>query len=314
MAKGISVHVGINQPDPSFDVNPLFGCENDAVEMSKIAAANGFEVIPPLLGDQAKFENVEAAILDAASRLVTGDIFLFTFAGHGDVSSTTFSPEEQDSQDEAILLYDCILIDNYLRRKLWSEFKKDVRILGIADSCHSGTVLTSIPPDDAADPIPMLTGSGAVAAVSVAQATVPRRDPALTDPPLVAQRVPAIGKCDRAYSEADRERILEKMNPELLEKLKGKPEPTPPLEAILLTLAACSDFQLARDGAEHGVFTQALIDVWDNGGFNGPDANYRNFIKQIRDKVVPISPQQIPILRPISVDPNFVKQRPFTIG
>src|ERR1043165_1686579 len=311
MAKGISVHVGVNQAQPSFGVATLQGCVNDANAMFQIATDNGFEATPPFLNAEATLANVEAAILDAANRLDAGDFFLFTFAGHGSVSPTTFSAEEQDSQDETILLHDCILLDNYLRRNLWSQFKKDVRILGIADSCHSGTVLAGVPPDDAPTPIPMLTGGGAVAAVSAGQSTVTRMDPALTDPPLVVQRIPAIGKSDRAFSAADRRRILE-VSPEIHCQMRPRLKPIAPLEADLLTLGACSDFELARDGADHGVFTKALLEVWDNGAF-GPDPNYQNFIFQIRTKVLLTSPQQHPILRPIVPDLNFVNQRPFTI-
>lgn len=318
MAKGISVHVGVNQAQPSFGVATLQGCVNDANAMFQIATDNGFEATPPFLNTEATLANVEAAILDAANRLDAGDIFLFTFAGHGSVTPTTFSSEELDSQDETILLHDCILIDNYLRRNLWSQFKQDVRILGIADSCHSGTVLTSIPPDDTpADLIPMAVGGGGVAGVSVGKATVSRRDPGLTDPPLVVQRIPAIGKCDRAFSLADRERILE-ASPDIHKDMINRRKPLGPLNAKLLTLGACKDLELARDGADHGVFTRALLDVWNNGAFVpdpafGPDADYKNFISQIRKKVLVTSPQQNPILRPLVIDQNFVKQRPFTI-
>jgi len=304
MAKGISVHVGVNNPKPSFGVNPLLGCVNDANTMFQIAKDNGFEAKPPFLNKEATLANVEAAILDAAGKLVAGDIFLFTFAGHGSTKPTTFSVAEPDSQDETILLFDCILIDNYLRRNLWSEFKKDVRILGIADSCHSGTALSEQPPPPTA---PIVSSGKPTAAVSVAQATLPRSYRTLTDPPLVIQRPPVICKNDRAFSEADRRRILE-VSPEIHNEMKAKLKPLLPLKATLLTLGACDDLELARDGADNGVFTGALKQVWSNGAFQG---NYEDFIGDIGEKT---SPEQHPILGPMVLNPNFVNQRPFMIS
>ena len=315
MAKGISIHIGINQANPSFEVATLQGCHGDAQAMFQIATDNGFEATPPFLDGMATRQNVEAAISEAAERLVAGDIFLFTFAGHGSINPTFSSPEELDSQDETILLHDCILIDNYLRLNLWSQFKAGVRILGIADSCHSGTALASAPgdidPASPSGPITLIGGAGNVAtAVSVAPAIHCREEPDPMDPPLVTQRIPQIGKYDRAFSLADKARILE-VSPQIHNDMRASLKPAEPLRAKLLTLGACRDFELARDGETNGVFTKALIDVWDNGAFVG---NYDDFIRTIAQRVLLTSPNQHSIRRPLVVDEDFISQRPFTIG
>lgn len=318
MGKGISVHVGVNQAQPSFGVHPLLGCHNDAQAMFQIATDRGFEATPPFLDEMATFANVKAAIIDAATRLEAGDIFLFTFAGHGSIRPT--SPAlEIDSQDETILLHDCILIDNYLRLSLWPEFKEGVRILGIADSCHSGTVLASAPgdiePAPPSGPTTLIGGGGGQVATAVAVAPAIHRQKELDpmDPPLVSQRIPEIGKHDRAFSEADRVRILA-VSPQIHKDMQDELElkPPAPLKAKLLTLGACRDFELARDGETNGVFTKALIDVWNNGEFEGE--NYTDFILEIAERVKLASPNQHPIRRPIDADEEFVNQRPFTIG
>ena len=309
MPKGISVHVGVNQPDPSFGVVTLQGCVNDANAMFQIAQDNGFEAKAPFLDTGATLESVEAAILDAANSLDAGDIFLFTFAGHGSIRPTTFSAAELDSQDETILLFDCILIDNYLRLNLWSQFKKDVRILGIADSCHSGTALLSKPPNPTKDHIPMPSVGNAIAAVSMTEASFPQRHCYVTDPPLVVQQIPVT--LNRGFSAADRQRILN-VNPEIHNEMQARLMPPGPLQADLLTLGACQDRELAGDGEDNGVFTRALLDVWDNGAFAGPD--YNDFIRKIAEKVrLQTSSQQNPVLRPLIVNQDFVRQRPFTI-
>src|SRR5205814_2346373 len=75
----------------------------------------------------------------AAGQLTDGDIFLFTFAGHGTQRGAE-DPAETDFQDETLVLFDHILIDNVLRRELWPRFAPGVRVVMVSDSCHSGTV------------------------------------------------------------------------------------------------------------------------------------------------------------------------------
>jgi len=143
MPIGRSLHVGINQVSPAFpNAGILTGPENDAVAMRDLAEERGF-VTELIRGQDATSVTVVAKLLEAAAVSQPGDIFLFTFAGHG---TGEFDPssEEDDNQDEALLLYDGLLFDDQLSGGIWPNFQQGVRVLMIADSCHSGTVAALI--------------------------------------------------------------------------------------------------------------------------------------------------------------------------
>lgn len=139
MPVGRSLHIGINQVSPAFpNASRLTGAENSATAMRDLAQRRGF--IPELInGVDASYATVTAKLLSAATVSNPGDIFLFTFSGHG-TGQTDLDGDEDDNQDEALLLYDALLFDDELRLKIWPSFKPGVRVLMIADSCHSGTV------------------------------------------------------------------------------------------------------------------------------------------------------------------------------
>jgi hypothetical protein len=141
MASGYSLHIGINEYSSAFpNAGRLEGAENDARAMSEIAAARHFKP-ELLLGPRANYPTVISKLLVAAKCLHRGDIFLLTFAGHG-TGRRDRDRDEDDRQDEAILLHDVMLLDDELRMKIWPKFEAGVRVLMIADSCHSGTVAT----------------------------------------------------------------------------------------------------------------------------------------------------------------------------
>ena len=258
-AVGRSLHVGINEVSPAFpNARRLRGAERDAQAMYELARARKFEaeLIP---ASRANHSTVITKLLDAAHESKPGDIFLFTFAGHG-TGESDCDQDEGDRQDEALVLTDVLLFDDELRLKVWPEFKKGVRVLMIADSCHSGTVAS-------------LTGSGESKAVM------------------------------REISSETREEHLKEYR-QFYRQLV-----TPvyaPIEANVLLLAACGDFEKTPDGFPHGDFTQALLDVINTSS----PANYRELIDRIAQQVGP----QIPLLTPVPPeDEGFILQRPFTI-
>ncbi|MGK3954360.1 caspase family protein [Microbacterium sp. I2] len=136
-----SLHVGVNQVDPAhYDGwdGALTGCENDAATMRAIATSDGFSPTT-LLTRNATAGNVLAEISAAAQQLVSGDIFLLTYAGHGAQVPNVSDDNELDQQDETWVLFERMLIDDELEQA-FSRFAAGVDIVLLSDSCHSGTV------------------------------------------------------------------------------------------------------------------------------------------------------------------------------
>lgn len=121
---------------------------------------------------------------------------------------------------------------------LYSEFEPGVRILIMSDSCHSGTV-----------------SRGGPIRPPQRSATARCMPPESVRPIYVARR-------------ADYDRIQDE-TPQVNEE---------DVQASILLLAACQDQQEADGDAFHGFFTQAVLDVWDNGKFEG---NYEDFFAKI---------------------------------
>jgi hypothetical protein len=304
VAKGISLHVGINRVDPAlFSAQELQGCENDAIEMFRIAQSRGFIAGEPILGQNAKFERVQTAILNAAQELQEGDVFLFTFAGHGSRRSD-IDGDDDDFLDETILLFDRILVDDFLRRALWSQFRKGVRIVGVADSCHSGTALLSS--------IEVSTPAAAQAVVTGAEDFSRAGYSRQPQSPYYSEGTKPIGiPLTREISMEASNTHLERFT-EVYENLRAT-IPTgeaAKLKANLLTLAACKDSEKTPDGVPNGVFTRALLDVLSS---SNPSASYDNLIRDIKRKLELAGRQQTPILKFAGPGQNFSGQRPFSI-
>jgi len=302
MPIGISVHVGVNKAQDNFDVTDLSRCDSDALAMSKIAAARGFDVKPLLIDDGATFVAVKTAILDAAAVLEAGDIFFVTFAGHGSFNPSASVADQ--FQDEVLLLHDCLVPDNYLRRKLWSKFKKGVRILGVADCCHSGTVLQSAPVGLGGG-IGALSGLGGASGAAVNARLRPRprtRWEQVTQKDLGKNR--GITGKERAKVRKGSPELHKMMEQEMLSTVGDE------LKAKLITLAACRDQEFAREGPKNGAFTARLLEVWDNGNFK---KNYDVFMEAIQKPFNFEGSRQHPVIQTGDADNEFKNQIPFTI-
>ena len=143
--------IGINNyPGTHMD---LQGCVNDAADWSQVLTARGFAVTTLLDATATK-----AAMVPAMSALiaggVAGDSLVITFSGHG-----TYQPDadgdEADGLDEALCPHDIqtrgeALVDDEIRA-IFAARKPGVRVLLIADSCHSGTVSRAAPAEPEAD-------------------------------------------------------------------------------------------------------------------------------------------------------------------
>jgi len=143
--------IGINNyPGTHMD---LSGCVNDANDWTQTLKAHGFSV-RTLLDAQA----TKAAMIQAMTELIAGgqngDTLIITYSGHG-----TYQPDidgdEVDGLDEALCPYDiqtrgAALTDDKIRI-IFAARKPGVKLLFIADSCHSGTVNRAAPSEPGAD-------------------------------------------------------------------------------------------------------------------------------------------------------------------
>ncbi|WP_370415976.1 caspase domain-containing protein [Streptomyces fradiae] len=76
----------------------------------------------------------------------------------------------------------------------------------------------------------------------------------------------------------------------------------------VILISACQDNQTAADGPVNGAFTEALLEVWEDGVFRG---DYRTFHRAIQRR---LPPTQSPNLYTTGAPaPAFLGQRPFTV-
>jgi metacaspase-1 len=146
MPKGLSLHIGVNHYDNASyrqrhtaierPIPSLPNCDRDA--MAKKAIADRFAFTSALLiNKEATATEVIRGIAAAGHYLDDGDLFFLSFSGHGSRISDR-NGDEDDGYDETWCLYDQMLPDDELFALL-QRFRPGVRVLVIADSCHSGT-------------------------------------------------------------------------------------------------------------------------------------------------------------------------------
>lgn len=248
MAKGFSLHIGLNSVDPQQYEGwsgPLNACEADANDMMDLAKSQGLTATK-LLTKKATRKAVLDEIADAAKNLKSGDFFFLTYSGHGG-QTPDLNGDEPDGQDETWCLYDGQLIDDELYSS-WGAFAAGVRIFLLSDSCHSGSVSKAIhyAAKTRSGPPPAYRAMPNEVALRVYQSHKDFYDP-----------------------------ILKNRN--LAEALGG-------VKASVLLISGCQDNQLSQDGTFNGLFTGTLKTVWNGGTFKG---SYRRFHSAIGSKMPP---------------------------
>jgi hypothetical protein len=142
MPNGISLHIGVNYYDEAaykkkrLSLRELPNCEKDAIAYMAIADRFHFKSAIRL-NEGATVSNILFDMKVAARHLEYGDFFFLTFSGHGGLV-WDHNGDEEGSHDQAWCLYDRMLVDDDLYEQL-KGFRPGVRVLVIADSCHSGT-------------------------------------------------------------------------------------------------------------------------------------------------------------------------------
>ena len=276
MARGISLHLGLNHLDPNhyggWD-GKLNGCEYDAEDLKYLAVEQRFSVYDVFKSEDAIKEKFTSALQDISKQLTTGDIFLLTFSGHGD-QLKDLNNDELDGLDETWCLYDYEIIDDEIHQLL-SLFRAGVRILILSDSCHSGTVFKLASHTSLNDNQNTNT-TGTIKCV----------------PKHISGK---IYRQNREYYD----RILKD---DSLKESRKK------IQASVRLISACQDNQVAIDLSSNGLFTSTLLDVWDDGWFKG---NYRSFYNNIVRKMPLSQTPKHSLIGPVL--PEYNNQKPFKI-
>lgn len=280
MARGISLHIGVNYVDKEHYGGEWDGrldfAEKDSDDTLDIAQEQGFET-HSLKSQTATREAVSAAISDAAEQLTDGDFFLVSYSGHGGMI-TDVDGDEEDLVDETWCLFNGQLLDDELHI-LWSEFDPGVRILVLSDSCHSGTLLKSIDEND----IDLRTAGD------------------IDDPETVVEHAKAMPR-DVAKSTA-------RSNHDFYAELQyALPSPRPPIHATVRLISGCQEDEQSFEGPANGRFTEAMKEAYANGKFDGDYDAFHHAIRELVKKKQ--TPNHV-----VQGEPNasYDKQRPFTI-
>ncbi len=281
MARGISLHIGLNKVDPThYDGwdGSLNACELDANDLRQIADDRGFESTI-LLTAEATADAVVGAIERAARELAPGDLFLLTYSGHGGQVPDRNDEGEEDRSDETWLAHDRQIVDDELYAS-WAKFQAGVRILVLSDSCHSGTVTRRIEAD-----VPDQVSTREAAAAQSPRFRALPRDVMIATYRAHADLYDGIQEGVATAERAD-------------------------VRATVLLISGCRDDQLSLDGFSNGLFTENLLAVWENGSWAG--GGHPQFHEAIRSRMP--DRQQPNYTQVGSPNPDFEQQTPFTIG
>lgn len=278
MSKGFSLHIGLNAVDPEHYSGwdgELSACESDAKSMANIANSLKYDNVSILLTQQATRATVINEIKKVASESNSGDIFFITYSGHGSQVADLNGDEFDDHRDETWCLFDGQLLDDELY-ELWWLFKEDVRIVVLSDSCHSGSITKN-----------MYYGLNDKTNINKEESKVYRLMPK---------------DISKATYEKNKDFYNRLSNSTKHENLANN------LKCSIKLISGCQDNQTSLDGKVNGLFTEKLLNVWDNGNFKG---NYKSFYKSI---VRLMPPSQTPnYLNTGKDNTRFDSQIPFTI-
>ena len=146
-AKTYGLVIGI---DDYQSLPSLGGAVNDARDIASALSEAGVTDITMLLDRAASREAILKAWHDIVAKARLGDTVVFSYAGHGGQERERVQGSEQDGLDEVFLLSGFKadasgngqrIIDDEIN-KLFTE-ARHLKIVFIADSCHSGTMTRS---------------------------------------------------------------------------------------------------------------------------------------------------------------------------
>jgi caspase domain-containing protein len=134
---GINIYQSSNLPQ-------LNGAINDASDFRSFLAKTGpiQDVVPPLLGGQAKAADIRAALARGIGSLAASDVLTIFFAGHGGKFFTGTTRHDGMCPVDFDGTRDKVILDIDLRDAM-SALQPGARVTIIADCCYSGGLDTN---------------------------------------------------------------------------------------------------------------------------------------------------------------------------
>jgi metacaspase-1 len=126
--------IGLN--DYLGEANDLKGCLNDIDLVGKKLEGFGYTV-HKIINEQAKVRTVKNELLAFLKNSAAGDQLVFWYSGHG-TQCPDYNKDENDKYDEALYLYDGVLVDDDIQ-KILIQKPAGVKLFIGMDCCFSGT-------------------------------------------------------------------------------------------------------------------------------------------------------------------------------
>jgi len=125
----------------------LCGAVNDANDIENALRNADAQKVIKLIDAEVSRETILTNLDALIDQAKPGDTVIFTFAGHGSQIQASSPNDEEDGLDEILVMpaYRSLgenrkekIIDNEIEQRL--NRRKDIRVIFVADSCHSGTI------------------------------------------------------------------------------------------------------------------------------------------------------------------------------
>ena len=141
--------------DDYAELRDLAGAVNDARDIARALAVSGVEDLVVLEDGAATRERIAGEWEALLSRAAPDDTLVLTYAGHGGQEPARVPGTERDGRDEVLLLGGFRstgpgtrerIFDDELNQWFVEAGAQGLRVVFVADSCHSGTLTRSVDP------------------------------------------------------------------------------------------------------------------------------------------------------------------------
>ena len=153
--RGLVIGIDDYAPGPR-GPGKLKGAVNDARDIHEALTEVGVEDLTVLLDGDATRERIRTEWRGLLERAEPGDTLVLTYAGHGSQEEPERVPgTERDGKDEVLILGGFRstgdgtrerIIDDELNQWFLDAGRKELKVVFVADSCHSGTLTRAFDP------------------------------------------------------------------------------------------------------------------------------------------------------------------------